>query len=170
MIQSLFKPCISCTEPKPLRAFYKHPQMADGHLNKCKDCCKRDSNAHRANNLERIKNYDRNRPNHLERTRQIREYSKTEEGRTISNAAKKAWVERNKHKKKAVEAVNNAVRDGRLIKPIECQLRRPGCIGGRIEGHHHDYSKPLDVWWCCDFCHKLIHKEEREEKRNTWQV
>jgi len=34
------KNCIICGETKQLSAFYKHKAMADGHLNKCKDCCK----------------------------------------------------------------------------------------------------------------------------------
>lgn len=30
-----------CGALKPIEEFYKHPNMADGHLNQCKDCSKR---------------------------------------------------------------------------------------------------------------------------------
>jgi hypothetical protein len=36
------KTCFKCHLEKPITAFYKHIGMADGHLNKCIDCTKKD--------------------------------------------------------------------------------------------------------------------------------
>ena len=37
------KICFRCGIEKPLKDFYKHPKMGDGHLGKCKGCTKSDS-------------------------------------------------------------------------------------------------------------------------------
>jgi len=54
-------------------------------------------------------------------------------------------------------AVGNAIRDGRLNRgPCEvCGSRES------VEGHHEDYSKPLDVRWLCREHHKALHAFKR---------
>lgn len=45
--------CFKCNKEKLLSDFYKHPNMPDGHVNKCKECNKKDIH----------KNYNDNRNN-----------------------------------------------------------------------------------------------------------
>lgn len=62
-----------------------------------------------------------------------------------------------KERMDARDAVNKAVKSGRLIKTpcVDCGSTK------RIEGHHPDYSKPLDVIWLCWKCHIERHVLER---------
>lgn len=56
--------------------------------------------------------------------------------------------------------LNRAVKEGKIQKPSNCHdCGTGGCI---IEGHHNDYSKPLDVVWLCKNCHTKTHRYIRE--------
>lgn len=70
-------------------------------------------------------------------------------------ATQLASKERITIRNRAKSAVKNAIRAGKLVKPLECSV----CgATGRIVGHHADYHYFLDVIWCCETCHKGIHK------------
>lgn len=80
-----------------------------------------------------------------------------------ASKAKKSWQERNPEKARASWAVCNAVRDGKLIKPDRCEVDDGECRG-KIEGHHEDYSKPLEVRWLCVLHHEIADRERRERE------
>lgn len=63
------------------------------------------------------------------------------------------------YKHAAQMRVYYAVKRGELVKPGHCS-RCPETH--RIEGHHDDYSRPLDVMWLCTACHRVRHRELRE--------
>lgn len=66
------KVCKKCGRALPISEFYVHKQMGDGHLSFCKECVRARVHKHRENNIERIREYDRNRPNKKERLKKER--------------------------------------------------------------------------------------------------
>ncbi len=148
------KICFKCQKRKLLKCFYPHPQMADGHLNKCILCNKKDT-------AVRVAFLEKNNPEWVKKEAQRQRDKETKRYYRIKHTAKfKAQKRKNElsyktkypEKKRAVYAANNAVRDGRLQRKTECE--RCGVSGIRLEKHHADYSKPLEVEFLCRLCHK----------------
>ena len=46
------KKCFKCLRMLPLSEFYPHKQMGDGHLNKCRDCARNDSEQRRIKKMK----------------------------------------------------------------------------------------------------------------------
>lgn len=131
------KSCFKCHISKPIDQFYKHPKMKDGHLNKCKECTRRDTH----------QNYEENREAHSS-------YDKLRQRRVDRRQKKQGYLRRHRliypERDKARQAVARALRFGRLRK-------EPCLICGTIENlqaHHEDYDKPLEVKWYCDKHHR----------------
>ncbi len=131
------KLCRECGQELPAEQFYRHAAMLDGRLNKCKKCVKRRVSKHREKNVEKIREYDRQRSKTPERQKHLRD-----------NAAQ--YREHHPDRYRATTAVGNALRDGRLIKPSQCSECGALC---HVHAHHADYSRPLDVVWLCPICH-----------------
>lgn len=135
------KTCFKCNAHLPISEFYPHPEMADGHLNKCKECAKKDANMHRLKNIEKIRLYDRERAKNPERMKACAEI-------------RKAWVASDKRIMKCHNAVARAVRSGSLTRE-PCII----CGSEKSIAHHESYNHPLSVVWYCQPHHSARHKQ-----------
>ncbi len=130
------KECFKCHQMLDISEFYKHPRMADGHLNKCKKCAKKDVSQNYDSRRDQYAEYERERCQRPERKAKALHYQQKRRHKYP-------------HKDAARRAVNDAIRYGRLQKK-PCQF----CGNQKSQAHHDDYSKPLDVIWACFKCHR----------------
>lgn len=154
------KVCFKCGVGKAISEFYRHPGMADGYLNKCKDCAKRDVRKNRSDRLDYYRAYDKQRfRNDLSRRLRNEAYAKTPEGKEAIKRFKQEWIRKNPEKRAAHVILGNAIRSGRVEKPDSCSRCGMQPFKSRhLHGHHHDYARPLDVEWICVWCHVLEHQ------------
>ena len=140
--------CKLCNTTKDAGSFYA------GNKTCCKECVKARVHVHRQENLERIRSYDRMRDSMPHRVAARKAYQRTPAFAESHEAAAKRWAERHPERRKASHMVGNAIRDGKLVPWPVCAV--PECCG-KPQGHHPDYSRPLDVVWLCDKHHKEAH-------------
>jgi hypothetical protein len=131
-----FKECLRCQESKEIKFFSVDKRRHDGLCCWCKSCAS-----------ESWKKWYR-------------------DGGSVSHL-KKPWMNGDKGKIKAYSEKRNRkypieVRAGRIlrsaikagkIKRLPCEK----CGNEKSQGHHQDYSKPLEVIWLCDLHHKKAH-------------
>lgn len=113
--------------------------MADGHLNKCKECTKTDVSAYR------------------------------DEHPDIELETRLKACEKNPNQKNARMAIDAAIRSGRISKPSRCQGCGRSASETRLSAHHYDYTRPLDVIWVCAACHRpLDHVRAYVDSGKPW--
>jgi len=154
------KKCFKCEAVKPLEDFYKHPMMADGRVNKCKECNKLDVRENRKVKIDYYKEYDRQRANIDKRIEARRNYASSEEGKEAMRRAGKLYTQRYEQKRIAHILVGNSIRDKKLMR-MPCEI----CGEIKSEAHHDDYSKPLSVRWLCKHHHTEHHNRMRAIER-----
>lgn len=161
------KNCFKCNKKKPLKDFYKHPQMPDGHVNKCKECNKKDVRENREARRDYYNHFDRERSKTPERKAAAKLKWEREKNDPIckerARQSRKEWIKKNEVKRAAHVLVGHAIKAGKLI-PEKCEV----CGKKKVDAHHDDYTKPLDVRWLCRKHHIEHHKKEREKVREKF--
>lgn len=152
------KICFKCKKNKPLSNFYRQKNMKDGHLNKCIECTKIDSNKHRADNLEHCLEYDRKRsnlPNRINARKDAYEKNKnTKKYKDQHLESNNKYRNNNPEKTKAHRKVAYHLSKGNIRK-LPCSV----CGDINSEAHHEDYNYPLEIIWLCKKHHKKLHRK-----------
>jgi len=130
------KNCTSCGINKSREDFHK---SGESIKSQCKECCC----------LKKRIKYRDNAEHYRAIQRKYDSLHKKPPGHG------KEWVANNKEKVNAKHMVFRSVKKGEIVKSLICA----GCgESKRLDGHHQDYSKPLDVVWLCRPCHMFTHK------------
>lgn len=130
------KKCSKCQEYLSKESFYKDKRVKDGLYSCCKSCHTIKNGTHTKTNIEKG----------ISRTEYHRRYRKID-GESIKVQARKSAYD--------------AIQHGRIIKK-PCEV----CGELKVEAHHEDYSKKLDVIFLCKKHHvqvhcKITHTEEK---------
>lgn len=154
------KTCNRCGETKPLDDYYGPVNASGGKSGPCKVCVRKASAAR----LRMIMQDAELAKKELERQRQ-KTKRRTEAG-LVSKLPKEKkakylakYFQKYPEKKAALSVMWAAINRGELEqKPCEV------CGKEKAEGHHDDYSKPLDVIWLCSKHHAERHVQLRREE------
>ena len=166
--------CKKCGKVLPITEFYKHGGVP---ATQCKECAREYSKRYAEEHAEHYKKYRKRYYAEHREEDMARSKAWTEANRDKHNAyCKKCYIEHtedrleylrkyraeNPEKYHATSRINHLVEKGKLTKPMACEVC--GKVG-RVEAHHADYSKPLDVKWVCKKCHYKLDEERREKER-----
>lgn len=138
------KSCSKCGTGKPKSDFYGDKRSTDGLRSECKACHK--------DTLKQTQDLDTRRKNARKRNRR---YLINNPGKFKENRQKTAYEVRRTVQYRARQVLSRAILRGKVVRPDECSRCGVPC---KPQGHHDDYSRPLDVAWLCSSCHGIAHR------------
>lgn len=140
------KRCSECGRELPLTEFNKKKSNKDGLQDRCRSCFSAYNKRRYEANKEKFK-------------RDVKEYRENNPEACLTTRLKAC--KKNPTGVNARRCVEYALAAGRLKRPRTCS----GCgcddKDHRIEAHHSDYSKPLNVIWLCTPCHRQMDARRR---------
>ena len=145
-VQITTKICSKCRLVKKANCFYDHPQGRDGKSSRCAECAYL---ATKSNN-EKIKY----------------KVSKLQKEHYRKSKIKLDTIYKSRHRAKhpdrqrARQILTNAINRGHILRD-PCRI----CNSiNKIEAHHPDYARPLEVVWLCRDHHKAFDNGKLEIK------
>lgn len=102
----------------------------------------------------RQKRYNQTEKGKVAKRKSAAKYARTDRGRINKAKSQRKSYLKDPARRKAVSKLNVYVKRGRVIRPDRCERCGVCC---KPHGHHHDYSKALDVEWLCESCHHGEH-------------
>lgn len=148
------KNCNTCGTETPLDGFYKG-------MAKCKECHKATVHARYTENMKDPIWRERE----LDRQREKADRHRSEGRKPSKDATKRGgtlWQQRNRVKRSAHLKVQSAVICKKMFKQ-PCEV----CGELKVDAHHDDYERPLDVRWLCRKHHMEHHREMNRLERFT---
>ena len=135
------KVCTRCKVERPLCEFHKCKTGRLGLKARCRSCTRIDHLKYKRENAEAIKKQQGERRAWLK------------ENDIIQFRKEKTSYEYPPDKRKAWNGVALALAKGALVKML-CEK----CgVSSRVNAHHDDYAKPLEVRWLCATHHREEH-------------
>lgn len=133
------KQCSRCRQTLPVSSFARNRARPDGYGSYCKECQAEYRNS---------------------RVKQCREYRRRWELRNPRKctARQMRYAQRYPEKIKAKNLLGSALVCNRMQR-LPC---RDCSTTERVEAHHPDYTKPLDVIWLCPTHHRAEHVKCKE--------
>jgi hypothetical protein len=168
--------CTKCGEEKPLAEFNLRgdadARAAGKRRSACRRCASRQGTAYAktprgaAAQKKAVRTYLSSAKGHA----QVVAYRESDRGREVLRAGYRRYHatphgkanhirgfyrdrERHPEKHRARQALQAAVKAGRIVKG---PCARCGS-SERVHGHHPDYARPLEVTWLCPPCHRKEH-------------
>jgi hypothetical protein len=170
-----FKYCTKCNEEKPLDCFYKHKSTKDGLQYNCKACIKEYHAKYYLEHSEEIRavqvKYFQTEAGKAAHARYNAKYDQTEAGKASDRKTSAKMRIKHPLEHKARNKVNNAVRDGRLIRPEKCSVL--DCESTRVEAHHYlgyEVAHWVDVEWYCRKHHVEADRLELVARKNGAEI
>lgn len=150
------KVCRGCKAEMPIDQYYKTKNGRNGIDSRCKPCRLAEQKEYYKKNSVRCRELSaRWRKENRDRARELKRRwnAKNPRSKDEMNRLQRNWRKNNLVRAETNQALQRAVRSGKIEKPNKCEDCNKGVQRNILHGHHDDYSKPLKVNWLCPPCH-----------------